>query len=92
MQVLNGLDTVMPAVASATSPLIHGVIGTLFGGLGGVIYAGFLVAAASAWKDHGANRAPAFGFILALALIPLAGYYTPLGRGSAGWWPRQWPA
>lgn len=84
MQVLNGLDAAMPAVAGGLAPLFNGFISPVFGGVGAVIYLGFLLIAASAWKDHGPNRLPAFGQILALSLVPLAGVYTPLGASFGG--------
>lgn len=84
MAVLNGLDSLMPAIADTLTPFITGFIDPVFGGIGGVIYLGFLLSAGSLWKDHGKNRFPAFGFILAVASMPLLAFGTPLGANWGG--------
>ncbi len=84
MGMLDWMDQAMPALANGLSPLFNGFIDPVFGGVGAVVYLGFLLGAISAWKDHGSNRRPAFILILALSIVPLLGVYTALGSNLIG--------
>ncbi|MEM1060234.1 MAG: hypothetical protein AAGK14_13400 [Verrucomicrobiota bacterium] len=84
MSLLRGMDSVMPAIAQSLDPVLVYFVNPVFGGMGGLVFLGFLLVAASFWRDHGSNRLPAFGFITALATMPAITFMTPLAGSFPG--------
>ena len=84
MSLLQWMDYAMPTMATGLQPIIASGLNPVFGGIGAVIYIGFLLAAASLWQDHGPRRYPAFGLIFGLSCLPFLGHVTGLSNNLTG--------
>ncbi|WOO41279.1 carbohydrate ABC transporter permease [Rubellicoccus peritrichatus] len=69
MELLDGMDTFMPKVASLLSPVFNGFINPVFGGVGGLILLGFFIFGSAGRKELEKSRWGDYGLIIASSLI-----------------------
>ncbi len=76
MEVLNWLDTTMPRVSALLAPVQDGVVGPVFGGVGGLIVLGALIIAVGKIKSHDRSRWGDYTVLMLGALIiPVASVF-----------------
>ncbi len=69
MDILQALDTAMPALSNALQPAFNGFFNPVFGGLGGLILLGVYIFALGNRKEHDQSRWADYGAIFSLALV-----------------------
>lgn len=84
MDVLQALDTGMPALASILDPIFNGFVNPIFGSLGGLILLGVFVFALANRKEHNPTRFTDYGAIFALSLVVPIMSYTGVMFSTVG--------